>query len=145
MPEVLRVSGIEYPKLSRDCKGAVTRGHVMRYFITFACYGSHLHGVDSGSVDRNHNVPFTRLVEANPERVEVMRLQMDQAPYLLDKDRLDKDRRVIVLAAIREVCKYRGWSLWAAHVRTNHVHVVVEAVFLPKELCTLSRPTPAAV
>ncbi len=31
-------------------------------------------------------------------------------------------------AAIREVCRYRGWTLIAIHVRTNHVHVLVAAV-----------------
>jgi len=76
----------------------------MRYFITFACYGSHLHGDESGSVDRNHNVPGGRLAEGNPERVAVMRQQMDQAPYLLEKN-----RRVAVLEALREVCFHRGW------------------------------------
>ncbi|HXB72042.1 MAG TPA: transposase [Candidatus Acidoferrales bacterium] len=29
--------------------------------------------------------------------------------------------------AIQEVCVHRGWSLLAAHVRSNHVHAVVEA------------------
>jgi REP element-mobilizing transposase RayT len=101
----------------------------MRYFITFACYGSHLHGDESGSVDRNHNVPGGRLAEGNPERVAVMRQQMDQAPYLLEKN-----RRVAVLEALREVCFHRGWGLRAAHVRTNHVHVVVEAEVRPEKV-----------
>ena len=61
------------------------------------------------------------MAEADPERVEVKREQMDQAPYLLDRD-----RRVVVLDALREVCSHRNWRLWAAHVRANHVHVVVE-------------------
>jgi REP element-mobilizing transposase RayT len=94
----------------------------MRYFITFACYGAHLHGDESGSIDRDHNVPGTRRVDANPDRVAIKRKQMDQPPYSLDGD-----RRSIVLAALREVCPHRGWSLLAAHVRTSHVHVVVEA------------------
>ena len=59
----------------------------MRYFITFACYGSHLHGDDKGSVDRSHNARGNRLLEANPDRVEVMKQQMEQAPYLLDSVR----------------------------------------------------------
>ena len=101
----------------------------MRYFITFACYGAHLHGDEAGSVDRHHNVPGTRLAEANPERVAVMRQQMDQLPYYLDKD-----RRTVVLDALREVCVHRGWSLLAAHVRTNHVHVVVEAEVRPETI-----------
>jgi REP element-mobilizing transposase RayT len=101
----------------------------MRYFITFACYGAHLHGDKSGSVDRNHNVPGSRLAEASPERVALKRQQMDQAPYYLDRD-----RRATVLDALREVCFHRGWSLWAAHVRTNHVHSVVEAEVRPEEV-----------
>jgi REP element-mobilizing transposase RayT len=101
----------------------------MRYFITFACYGSHLHGDESGSVDRNHNVPGGRLAEANPERVAVMRQQMDQVPYILDNE-----RRMTVLEALREVCSHHNWSLWAAHVRTNHVHVVVEADVRPEKV-----------
>jgi transposase IS200 family protein len=98
----------------------------MRYFITFACYGVHLHGDESGSVDRNHNVPGGRLAEANPERVAVMLRQMDQALY-----ELDRERRMAVVQAIREVSVHRNWSLLAAHVRSNHVHVVVEADVQP--------------
>ena len=94
----------------------------MRYLIAFACYGAHLHGEEPGSVDRHHNVPGTRLAEASPERVAMKRQQMHQVPYLLDGD-----RRPTVLDALREVCLQRGWSLFAAHVRTNHVHAVVEA------------------
>src|SRR5579864_5139254 len=99
----------------------------MRYFITFACYGAHLHGDESGSVDRHHNVPGNRLAEASPERVAVKRQQMHGAPY-----RLDRDGRATVLDALREVCLHRKWILWAAHVRTNHVHVVVEADVRPE-------------
>ena len=35
--------------------------------------------------------------------------------------------RQAVLAAIQEACNHRAWTLLAAHVRTTHVHVVVEA------------------
>jgi REP element-mobilizing transposase RayT len=101
----------------------------LRYFITFACYGAHLHGDEPGSVDRHHNVPGTRLAEANPKRVAMKRQQMDQAPYLLDRH-----RRATVLESLREVCLQRGWSLFAAHVRTNHVHAVVEADVRPEKI-----------
>jgi REP element-mobilizing transposase RayT len=99
----------------------------MRYLITFACYGAHLHGDESGSVDRRHSVPGSRLADANPSRLAVNREQMDQAPYLLGRD-----QRTAVLDAVREVCLYRMWRLWAAHVRTNHVHAVVEADVRPE-------------
>ena len=58
-----------------------------------------------------------------------MRQQMGQAPYLLDKD-----RRVTVLDTLHEVCFHRGWNLSAAHVRTNHVHVIVEADVRPENV-----------
>lgn len=101
----------------------------MRYFITFACYGTHLHGAESGSVDRAHNQYGSRLLNSHPERVAVERRRMDQAPYLLDAD-----RRVVVLEALREVCSHRDWGLLAAHVRTNHVHVVVEGTAPPENM-----------
>ena len=74
-------------------------------------------------------MPGTRLAEANPERVAMKRQQMDQVPYLLDPH-----RRAMVLDALREVCFERGWSLFAAHVRTNHVHAVVEADVRPEKI-----------
>ena len=101
----------------------------MRYFITFACYGVHLHGDESGSVDRDHDVPGSRLADSSPARVEVVREQMDQAAY-----QLDRPRRMLALAAVREVCSHRGWGLWAAHVRTNHVYAVVEADVSPEKV-----------
>jgi REP element-mobilizing transposase RayT len=71
-------------------------------------------------------MPGSRLAEASPERVALERRQMDQSPYYLDTD-----RRATVREALREVCLHRGWSLWAAHVRTSHVHSVVEADVSP--------------
>jgi REP element-mobilizing transposase RayT len=101
----------------------------MRYFLTFSCYGGHLHGDESGSVDRSHNLPGSRLLEADPQRALAERQEMNQAPYLLDRD-----SRPVVLEALREVCLHRGWTLLAAHVRTNHVHVVVEAGIRPEKV-----------
>ena len=74
--------------------------------ITFACYGGHLHGGISGSVDRRHNAPGTPILEADPARVAFEAELMDQAPY-----RLDQIRRDAVLGSIQEVCVHRGWSL----------------------------------
>jgi hypothetical protein len=90
------------------------------YLLTFACYGCHLHGVQSGFVDRRHNLPGSRLIESDPKRVWADRQRMDQPPH-----GMDGRRRKVVLAAIRERCADRHWRLLAAHVRTNHVHMVV--------------------
>ena len=54
---------------------------------------------------------------------------MDQPPY-----HLDQIRRDAVLQAIQEVCGHRGWTLLAAHVRSNHVHAVVETETRPERI-----------
>jgi REP element-mobilizing transposase RayT len=101
----------------------------MRYFITFACYGSHVHGAEAGFVDRCHNVPGNRTLDADSNRASVESEAMKQMPYLLDEP-----ARIEVLQAIQEVCVHRGWNLLAAHVRTNHVHVVVESEAKPEKV-----------
>jgi REP element-mobilizing transposase RayT len=40
---------------------------------------------------------------------------------------MDADQRKTTLQAIHGVCRHKDWSLLAAHVRTNHVHTVVDA------------------
>jgi len=99
------------------------------YLITFAGYGRHLQGSESGSVDSEHNVPGTPILGVDSARAAAEGKRMDQAPY-----NLDQIRRDVVLEAIREVCAHRGWSLLAAHVRSNHVHAVVEAEIPPERV-----------
>lgn len=101
----------------------------MTYLVTFVCYGCRLHGCESGSVDRQHNVPGTPILEVDSARATAEREHMDQAAY-----HLDQIRRDAVLEAIREVCARRGWSLLAAHVRSNHVHTVVDAEVPPERV-----------
>jgi REP element-mobilizing transposase RayT len=111
-----------------DGRRSANETHV-RYFITFACYGGHLHGDESGSVDRRHNLAGSRMVDADATRAVVEWERMRQAPYLLDAE-----NRAVVLVALREVCAHRGWLLLAAHVRSNHVHVVVESESPPEKV-----------
>ena len=101
----------------------------MRYLITFACYGAHLHGDEFNSVDRHHNIPGSPFAPVSKTRAEMKSDLMAQPPYLLDRD-----RRKIVLSALIEGCAHRAWKLWAAHVRSNHVHVVVEAEVKPETI-----------
>ncbi len=54
---------------------------------------------------------------------------MAQQPY-----QLDEESRAAVLAALRQHCAQRGWSLLAAHVRSSHVHVIVEAQVRPERV-----------
>ena len=103
-------------------------GSTGTYFITFACYGTRLPG-QAGAVDRQHNLykgPFAKKSEVREIYAEEL---TRQAPYILDDT-----RRRLVLGAIQEVCQWRKWMLLAAHVRTNHVHVVVDADRSPEQV-----------
>jgi REP element-mobilizing transposase RayT len=98
----------------------------MTYLLTFACYGWHLPG-DAGIVDRNHNIPGAPVPEPNAALLLSARRLMRQSPYTLGSE-----ERRIVRNAIRDVCRYKGWGLLATHIRTNHVHVVVQADSRPE-------------
>jgi hypothetical protein len=99
----------------------------MTYFITFACYGSHMHGANEGSVDLNHNHYGAPLTQPNPRRLAAELRLMDQAQY-----RLDEPRRQAVLEAIVKRCTQSDWNLRAAHVRQNHVHIIVDSQQKPE-------------
>jgi REP element-mobilizing transposase RayT len=112
-------------------RAATARERSRRYLITFTCYGNRLHGDESGSVDRNHNQYNTCLLDPDPHRLSSERQTMPQPPYLLDQESRDA-----VLRAIQQHCLYRGWNLLAAHIRTNHVHTIVEANVRPEVIMT---------
>lgn len=107
---------------NRDRQGA----EEITYLITFATYGSHVPG-QPGAVPRTRNLYGSPLPDpcVFKERHSVER--MIEAPYVLDAPRAE-----VVLRSIREVSAYRGWSLLAAHVRSNHVHVVVRGSCKPE-------------
>jgi REP element-mobilizing transposase RayT len=101
----------------------------MTYLITFSTYGSHLHGDERGSVDRDHNLPGSRSCAPNHNRKRFEEQQMTQAPYLMGEP-----RRRLVLEGIRDACGKRTWTLIAAHVRENHVHAIVDASCEPGKI-----------
>ena len=47
---------------------------------------------------------------------------------------MDQDRRRAVLKSLTERCAQREWGLLAAHVRTNHVHAVLNAEPRPERV-----------
>ena len=69
------------------------------------------------------------MVEPDTKWVAWARHEMNQPPYLLDED-----RRKAVLTSIVARCSNRGWHLLAAHVRTNHVHVLIDAEPKPERV-----------
>lgn len=80
-------------------------------------------------MDRDNNLVGSRLLEGDPERVMAERRRMLQDPYVLDQAGRD-----IVLEALQSHCAHRGWYLLAAHVRSNHVHAIVEAETRPERI-----------
>ena len=101
----------------------------LAYLITFTCYGTRLRGDESGSVDRKHNPPGTPLIPPRPSWIRADATKMKEQPY-----QLTWPRRAVVLQAMQEVCAHRGWTLLAAHVRSNHVHFVVIADERPERV-----------
>jgi REP element-mobilizing transposase RayT len=96
----------------------------LAYFITWTTYGTWLPGSakGEGSVDTAHNVYGTPFVEPNEKKEQAAREAMTQPPYVMSAA-----EREVVCKAIVGLAKERGWTLWALHVRSNHIHVVVSA------------------
>lgn len=101
----------------------------LAYFITFACYGTHLHGHESGSVDRFHNRYGAPFIPPDMALHQKQQKRMNHPPYLMNHA-----RAVIVMNAFKETSLYRQWILLAAHVRSTHVHAVVQASTNPEKV-----------
>jgi len=108
---------------SRDRKGAVA------YFITYHTYGTWLHGTQRGSVDATHNQYGEPFLSEDEQREQNEFIKLQHEPVNLTPDQI-----AVVDRTIREVCAHRGWSLHELNVRTNHVHVVVNADSTPERI-----------
>lgn len=101
----------------------------LAYFITFTTYGTWLQGRNPGWVKRGFNEYGSPIQEPNDELEKKQRLTMRQLEYCLDNA-----RREVVLRTILEVSAHRKWQLWAAHVRSNHVHIIISAPAAPEKV-----------
>ncbi len=98
------------------------------FLLTWTCYGTWLHGDERGSVDADHNAPGSAFLPPDDTR---LLHEVRTASHRLVK--LAPAAREIVEATIKTHCEIRSWTLQAANVRTNHVHVVVSCPVHPKE------------
>ena len=102
----------------------------LAYLITIRTYGTWLHGDERNSVDRhNFNAYGSPRVLQSENLKNLMKLEMKQTPFYLDKD-----ERICVLESIKEVCEFRGYKLLAINIRTNHLHAVVSAQIQPEKI-----------
>ncbi|HLM01005.1 MAG TPA: transposase [Pyrinomonadaceae bacterium] len=108
----------------------VTENYPLAYLITIRSYGSWLHGDEKGSIDRHgFNVYGTPRMFQSEKLKNFMKQEMREEPVCLDKN-----ERICVLAAIKEVCDFRGYELYAVNIRTNHLHAVVSANTNPEKI-----------
>ncbi|MCA9012020.1 MAG: transposase [Planctomycetaceae bacterium] len=89
----------------------------LAYFITFTVYGTFLQGDARWWRSRNKGAraPQPLLEQWHRDRLK--------HEVIL----LDDEQRIAVEKEIKRLCEFRGWQLWKANSRTNHVHVVVTA------------------
>ncbi|HLB75290.1 MAG TPA: transposase [Sedimentisphaerales bacterium] len=104
-------------------------GYPVGYLITFTTYGTWPHGDERGSVDKEHNRYGSPFVVSNPHEHRREYSTLKNQPL-----GLSENQREQVLRAIMEVCRFRGWHAYAVHVRSNHVHVVVNGEERPEKM-----------
>jgi len=97
---------------------------VLAYMLTFGTYAARLHGDERGSW--HHRLGF---VPANAQLHAEQERRVVGGAVTLD----ERERRV-VLEELRRTCSYRGWRIIAAHVRAQHVHLVVAAADVPESV-----------
>ena len=80
-------------------------------------------------MDRDHNRFGSRLLDESVTRQRYERWKM-----LGDSTQLNPPARTLTRQAIETACRREQWRLAAAHVRSNHVHVVVSAELKPEKI-----------
>ncbi len=96
------------------------RNKPLAYFITFTTYGTWLHGDSRSSVVVvDHS---TKVIEPSEELCRSVRSQLKHPVVVLNER-----QRKVVLETIQRHCCLKEWHLIAVHVRTNHVHFVIQS------------------
>src|SRR5258706_7001817 len=92
------------------------------YLITFRTYGTWLHGDERGSMSRHRNIYRTPKLRHEQNWLDINKARMKREAVVLDAR-----MRSIVEKVVSETCEFRGRTLHAINVRTNHAHVVVSS------------------
>ena len=99
------------------------------YIITFRTYGTWLHGDKRGSVDRKNNIFLTAKIKSNLNFHNVMHNLCKESAFIMNAA-----ERETVLQSIIDTCNYSQWHLYAAHVRSNHLHIVLKSEKEPEKI-----------
>jgi hypothetical protein len=100
------------------------------WLLTFRCYGTWLPGDRRGYIERSPE-GRTFLAPARDRLEAWVAERLPRPPYALDAP-----ARAVVDAAIHDHCLHASWRLQAVHVRTNHVHVVLQGRDPPDRMMT---------
>ena len=87
------------------------------FFITWTVYGTFLQG----------DARWWRKQNSGSSRPQPKLEQWHRDRLNHDIILLNEKHRMVVNQKIVEHCAHRGWKLWVANARTNHVHAVVTA------------------
>ncbi len=102
----------------------------LAYLITFRTYGTWLHGDDRHSIDRHgKNIYGGPKVLPSKNLARIMAENRKNEEFILNGP-----ARKVVEDAMRNVCRFRGYELYAINVRTNHAHSVVNAYMHPDKV-----------
>ncbi len=99
------------------------------YLLTFTTYGTWLQGDERGWVDAANNAFGEPVPIGDEQQDRRIFNECGQGQYTLDES-----AREGVLSAMLETARFRGWTMHALHVRTNHVHAVVSAYEKPEKV-----------
>ncbi len=101
------------------------------YFLTFSTYGVRLHGDVRGAILGSRLSRSPQQISAS-EKINVSaRESLKENEFLLSAK-----QRKIALDSIVNTCRLCGWELIAAHVRSNHVHILLRADQPPEKVMT---------
>lgn len=92
----------------------------LAYFITFTTYGTWLHGDCRSSVIRENGQ--TKILSEHPGLFTHEQIKLKSAPVILGGEQRRTVRDIII-----KHCNIRQWHLFALHVRSNHIHIIVKA------------------
>ena len=92
------------------------------YFLTFRTYATYLHGDRRTTIDPKHNLYNAPKLEHNPKLHHAMQLQCNETPFILTLSQCHT-----VLNSFRDTAAYFHWEIYAAHIRTNHAHIILNS------------------
>ena len=97
-------------------------GSPLAYHITFATYGTRLHGDERGTVDRDHNCPGEPILDTDAPR-ENFEASLMRFPSIT----FTEVQRRFVEVHLASICERGGWGYRIASAGEDHVHGLIAA------------------